>query len=243
MANILYTMPYSAWSERARFALLHHRWDFEEREHIPIVGELALQVRARRFFGRVTVPLLLVDGQAIIDSLAIAEHVDRNGTGSRLFPEPQRAAIHAFNVQLEPAFEAVRARALQSALADDEAALDLVPPALRPLPFARTSGRLGARFVAWKHPTPSDGLQERMRAALVLVREALGGRDYVYGELSYADIIASTAVQLVAPVSDAYIRLGLVKRRTWADAALAAEFSDLVAWRDALYAKHRPLPA
>jgi glutathione S-transferase len=46
----------------------------------------------------------------------------------------------------------------------------------------------------------------------------------------------------VAPVGDAYIRLGRATRRIWTRDALAAEFSDLIAWRDELYAQHRAKP-
>lgn len=243
MPRTLYTMHYSPWSERARFVLLHHGVEFEEREHTPVLGELALRVRSGRYWGRVTVPLLVEEGGAIMDSLAISEHVDRIGTGSRLFPEAKRAAILEFNERVEPMFEAARARAVQTSLADAEAALDLVPPALRGLPFAVSTGRLGSRVVAWKHPTPASGITERFRAGLNEVRRALSGRNYVHGELTYADVIAASAVQLIEPVSDAYIPISAVKRRTWSDPPLAAEFSDLVQWRDALYAKHRVVRA
>jgi glutathione S-transferase len=241
MTRVLYTMPYSPWSERARFALLHHRCEFEEREHLPLLGEVALRLRARRYLGRVSVPLLVEDGLAIMDSIAIAEHADQIGTGTRLFPPNQRASIHALNERLEPMFQAARARAVRTSQTDDEAAVDLVPPALRGLPLAAATGRFGARIVAWKHPTPSGDVQALLREGLDTVRGALGGRPYMYDGFSYADIIASTAVQQVAPVSEQYVAIGPVKRRTWADPVLAAEFSDLVAWRDALYEKHRPL--
>jgi glutathione S-transferase len=69
----------------------------------------------------------------------------------------------------------------------------------------------------------------------------LGGRPYVHDVFTYADIIAATAVQLIAPVGEHYIALGPVKRRTWSDPDIAVEFGDLMSWRDALYEKHRPV--
>jgi glutathione S-transferase len=241
MHRVLYTMHYSPWSERARFTLLHHHSQFEEREHTPVLGELALRARAGRYWGRVTVPLLVEDGTAIMDSLAISEHVDRSGPSSRLFPLQHHTAILELNAQLEPMFQAGRARAVRGALTDDDAALDLVPLHLRSLPFARSTGRLGSRFVAWKHPTPAEGIQQRLRTGLEEIRSLLTGRDYVHGDFTYADIIAATAIQLIAPVSDRYIALSPVKRRQWSDPELADEFADLVAWRDELYSKHRPI--
>jgi glutathione S-transferase len=239
--RVLYTIAYSPWSERARFALLHHGCQFEEREHVPVLGEIALRVRSGRPLGNVSVPMLVEDGTAIMDSLAIAQHVDAQAGGASLFPIEHRAAILALNASIEPMFQAARARSIQLNLRDDEAALDLVPPALRNLPFALTTSRLGSRFIAWKHPTPFDAIADGVHAGLVEIRSALGGRAYVHGAFTYADIIAATAVQIIAPVSDRYMTISAVKRRTWSDPQLAAEFADLVQWRDALYAKHRPV--
>jgi glutathione S-transferase len=239
--RILYAMPYSPWSERARFALLHHRCEFVEREHVPVLGELALRARSRRPFGNVSVPMLIDDGRAIMDSLAIAEHVDAQAGATTLFPAEHRDAIRALNARIEPMFQAARARSIQRNMEDDETALDMVPPGLRKLPFALTTSRLGSRFVAWKHPTSFDGILQRMCEGLVDIRKALGGREYVHGAFTYADIIAASALQVVAPVDDRYIPLSAVKRRAWSDSDLAVEFGDLVKWRDALYAKHRPV--
>jgi glutathione S-transferase len=239
--RILYVIPYSPWSERARFALLHHRCEFQEREHVPVMGELALRIRSGRPFSNVSVPMLVEDGTAIIDSLAIAEHVDAHGAGTRLFPTEHRDAIHALNASIEPIFQAARARAIRRNMEDDETALDMVPPALRKLPFAVETSRLGSRFIAWKHPTPVDGILQSMVWGLAEIRKALRGREYVHGAFTYADIIAASALQFVEPVDDRYIPISPVKRRTWSDPELAGEFNDLVRWRDALYAKHRPV--
>jgi glutathione S-transferase len=238
--RILYAMPYSPWSERARFALLHHRCEFEEREHVPVLGELALRVRSGRPFSNVSVPMLIDDGRAIMDSLAIAEHVDAQAGGATLFPAEHRDAIRTLNARIEPMFQAARARAIQRNMEDDETALDMVPPALRKLPFALATSRLGSRFIAWKHPTSFDEILMRICEGLIEVRKTLGDREYVHGVFTYADIIAASALQVVAPVEDRYIPLSAVKRRAWSDADLAGEFKDLLKWRDALYAKHRP---
>lgn len=241
-ARILYVIPYSPWSERARFALLHHRCEFEEREHVPVLGELALRLRSRRPFGNVSVPLLVENGRAIMDSLAIAEHVDAQGGGTSLFPAEHRAAIRELNARIEPMFQAARARSIRLNMEDDETALDLVPPALRKLPFAVETSRLGSRFVAWKHPTPSEGILQTMTEGLAYIRRALRDRPYFHDTFTYADIIAATALQFVKPVDDRYIAISPIKRRAWSDEDLAGEFAQLVQWRDALYAKHRPVP-
>ena len=50
---------------------------------------------------------------------------------------------------------------------------------------------------------------------------------------------AATMLQGVQPVADEYIRLGPATRSVWTQPALAAEFPELLAWRDALYRQHR----
>jgi glutathione S-transferase len=51
-------------------------------------------------------------------------------------------------------------------------------------------------------------------------------------------------LQGVMPVADRFIPLGPAVRACWTRPALAAEYDDLVRWRDALYEQHRrPGPA
>jgi glutathione S-transferase len=241
MTRTLLVLPYSPWSERARWVLLHHGLAFEERAHVPLLGELALRIRARRPFGFVSVPLLVDDGIAVMDSFAIAEHVDGIGHGDKLLPEAARDEIRALNARIEPLFDAARARSVRSLLKDDQHALAIAPSVIRRLPFAVAVTRVGSRFVARKHRTSFDDPDARMRAGLQAIRSALGGRDYVRDGFSYADIVAATALQFVHAVPDRYIPIDPSLRASWAHPELAAEFADLLAWRDAVYAKHRPV--
>jgi glutathione S-transferase len=77
---------FSPWTEKARWALDHHRLEYRYREHVPLLGEALLRVRADRLTGRVSVPLLITDTGPILDSFAIAQHADRIGRGARLSP-------------------------------------------------------------------------------------------------------------------------------------------------------------
>ena len=43
----LYGVGYSPWTERARWALDHHRIAYRYREHLPMLGEPMLRRRAR----------------------------------------------------------------------------------------------------------------------------------------------------------------------------------------------------
>lgn len=232
---------FSPWCERARFVLLHHRWTFAEKEHVPLIGEVALQLRARRLGQRVSVPLLLDDGAVVMGSLAIAEHVDARGEQAKLIPAALRAEVQALHERLEPVMATGRAQALRTVLADDEVALAAAPPRLRTLPGARTAARLGARFLLRKYDVSFAGITERLRAGLVEVRRTLGGRRHVHHEFSYADVLCASLLQFVAPVSDRVVPLEPATRRSFSNPELAQEFSDLVAWRDELYAQHRPI--
>ena len=60
--NRLVALSYSPWSEKARWALLHHGVPFREIEYVPILGTPWLRWVARRASGRVTVPTLLIVG-------------------------------------------------------------------------------------------------------------------------------------------------------------------------------------
>jgi glutathione S-transferase len=239
----LYAMPYSPWSERARWALLHHRLPFREVAHLPLVGELALRARVRRLTGKVSVPLLVDGDQVVMDSFHIARYVDTVGRGTRLIPEAHAATIAALNTRMDVVLDAGRARLLELAISDPAAALEFVPAPLRALPFAVASSRLGFRFVARKYGTRLEGAMTELRAGFVEIRKILAGKAFVFDAFTYADVLAATALEFLEPVEDRYVPLGPATRQGLSDSAMIAEFADLVAWRDALYAAHRPLTA
>jgi glutathione S-transferase len=236
----LYLMPYSCWSERARWALLHHRFEFSEIEHVPLLGELGLRLRTRRWRGPATVPLLVDGDNPVRESLAIAEYVDALGGQASLFPGSLRTPIRELHARVEPTVAAQRAY-LASTL-DDEATLELTPAQLRRVPLALRASRISLAFLARKHGVSFDDIDARLRAGYQELRALLAGRRYVYEQgFTYADIICSTALQALAPVDDCYVTLGPATRRCWQHAELAREFADLLAWRDEIYRLHRPL--
>jgi glutathione S-transferase len=240
MPRILYTMPYSPWSERARFVLLHHGLDFEEREHLPLLGELTLRARAGKWSGKATVPLLVDGEHRVMDSFAIAQHVDAAGEGDKLV-EPERLdELAALNAELEPLLAAVRVRLLELAADRDDVALGLAPPFLRSLPLTAASARLGARYIAKKHAVRLAEEPERLRAGLEAIRARVDGRSTVFERFSYADILCATSLTIVRPVGDDYVPLYPGLRQHLRDPDLEAEFADLLSWRDALYRDHRP---
>jgi glutathione S-transferase len=242
--SLLTGLRYSPWTERARWALDHHGISYDYQEHVPMLGEPLLRWRARGLAQeRVTVPLYR-DGTGVFgDSLRIAERADAKGRGPRLLVDPDQMAH--WNARVEDALSAMRALVTARLLADRDAvresALAVSPRwaagALSPVVSA------AARFVAHKYGADlgrTEAHEETMGAVLRDIREARGGRMYfAMDRLTAPDIWMATALQGVVPVYDSFIRLEPAVRRAWTSPKLAAEFSDLVGWRDALYAACR----
>ena len=239
----LYVIHHSPWSERARWALLHHELAFVEREHVPLVGELALRRRAKKK-GKVSVPLLVEDdGEAIQGSMAIAMHADKRGTRPTLFPPGRDPRIQQLFDDIEDSLCAGRERFGERLANDREAQLDVLPPLLRKLPFAGLSAKMGSSFIRKKWDATKGSVDDRIRAGMVKAREAIGGRAYVLGAFSFADIICTSVVQIVRPVDSRYWDFSPAMRRVWTDETIARDFEDVIAWRDQIYAKHRPATA
>lgn len=237
----LVTVSYSPWSEKARWALDHHRIAYREVESTPLLGLLRLRLAARKPRGRITLPLLFVDGRVLHDSYDIARYADRIGRRQPLFPSQEVQAIAQWHALAEEATQAGRALATRRTAADPEA-LDQSLPDVIPRLVRRPFARVGVRYLERKYrlaETDDDTGRQTIRATLTKTRRALDNGDYILGHFTYADIALAVALQLISPVADTYIRLGRHARRGMTDAQLATEFADLVAWRDRLYERHR----
>jgi glutathione S-transferase len=230
-----YAESFAPWCEKARWALDHHGIAYREIEHVPLVGDVALRIAARRPVGRVTVPLLVSDGEVLMDSLAIARFTERAGSGTPLFSS---AGVEDWNARSETLMVAGRAMLLPRIAASDDALREQLP---EPLPRGWTGiARLGVRHLVRKYEVRSGDHEARARGVLDTLRGALGnGRHLVGDALSFADIAMATALQFVLPVDNRYIALGPATRRAWTHEALAEDYGDLLAWRDGLYATSR----
>jgi glutathione S-transferase len=239
----LVALVYSPWSEKARWALDHHRIPYDLEDYVPMLGEPMLRVRLRRPFGRVSVPAWIDGEDRITDSFAIARHADRIGSGSSLFPAGSLDTIERWNERSEVALAAGRAlvvkKTSESRPAMEAALPKYIPSSLRP--FLADVSRMGISFLRAKYGVAKDMAEVERTIIEVLeeLRTALDGRAYLMGELSYADIVMAVVLQLVRPVSDDYIPLAPATRETWTHRPFEARFADLCEWRDALYAKHR----
>jgi glutathione S-transferase len=122
-----------------------------------------------------------------------------------------------------------------------EALPPFIPGALRGAfaPMATTA----AIFLASKYDVPRDAereAEEVLRPAFDELRKALGAArgPYLLDGFSFADIAMAASLQTLRVRSGAPI--GPATRAVWENVALARDFEDLLAWRDALYTKHRP---
>ena len=241
--NTLVHLSYSPWSEKARWALDHHRVEHEREPHVPLVGEVMLRARLKTL-RKVTVPILFTDGRVLTDSYEIAEFAERHGSGTPLMPNAQRAAIADYNDTSERILEAGRARITARTLKCDAALKQSVPPPMNRLgPLVLPLARSGARFLQRKYGF--DGARdahhgEVLERALTRLKEDLGSGDYLLGDaFGYADLCMAVALQMISPVPDRYMRLGPDSRVAWRDPELAERFPELLEWRDAMYARHR----
>jgi glutathione S-transferase len=242
----LVAIPYSPWSEKARWALDHHGVRYEEQEYLPMLGEPALRKRLGQWRGKISVPVLITANRVIRDSFQIAEYSEEIGSNPvALFPAEGAAAIAGWNEQSETALQAGRAMVSQRVLDDPEAKREAMPS----MPKALTSvlmtpvTALGVAYLQRKYKY-SAGLEDHrtaLRQVLSNLRDSLAdGRPFVLGQnFSYADICMASALQSVRPVTDEFLKLGPATRRSWTDEELAEEFASLLDWRDQIYETHR----
>lgn len=245
------SLPYSPWSEKARWALDYSKTDYKERTYTPMIGEPALRVRLRKWSGPVGVPALFASDISLGDSFDIAQWADEKGSGE-LFPENHAREIELYNVLSERALSAGRKLALARMVADDEAVTEMVPSALRRLlgKGAIAVGRQGVERTVRKWSAgDSDFVTTRrlftnvlrqLRRDLAKQGEAdiAGEPRTLLGEFTYADIAMAQVLGFVSPPEKG-LRIGRASRRSFTDAELEEEFADLVAWRDLLYEKYR----
>jgi glutathione S-transferase len=241
----LYGLSQSPWTEKARWALDHHTIAYRYHEHVPVLGELLLRAKARsRPKGtKASVPLL-ADGDAVFcSSLAIARHAESIGRGDPLFTKENDDAILRWAELSDRVMCAGRARVLAglrtNRAAQREALPPFIPSVLRAVltPMATTASLfLGAKYDVGCDPDAEA--ETVLRAAFEELRAGLGGRPFLLDRFTFADIAMAASLQTLRARKRAPI--GPATREIWENVALARDFEDLLTWRDALYAGHRP---
>ena len=250
MALALLHIPYSPWSEKARWALEARGVPYRSRTYQPLLGEPELRIRLRRARGVVSVPVLFTPEGPLADSLAIAHYAAKNGSGPDLFPAGSEAALDRWCALSEDGLAAGRTRSLGRVLTDRKALLEMVPKPLKPLlgPLAPKIAAHGVRRTLRKYgsdrrPDPVSAL----RSILGELRHSLnklappadfGPKTLVASGFSFADIAMAQVLAFITPPVSG-LRIGRANRAAFTDEKLASEFPDLIAWRDALYLRYR----
>lgn len=248
MANapVIYHLPYSNWSVRAIWALDHHHIERVERRWVPMLSEYALRLRLGRMSGKLTAPLLIVDGNVIDDSLEIARWADQQGSAAPLLPPELESEIMIWEELSQRMMNAGRALSALS-MQDDPRALaesapfDL-PHGLRPI--GAQVAKVGLRFLLRKYEvdTPSKAAYAGiLRAGVAALNDALQRGDYLCGErFTWAEIAMCAALQFVQPPDHPSVPMGPAMREHWTRDELLAEAASALEWRDRIYARHRP---
>lgn len=234
----------SGWTEKARWALDHHRVAYRFQDYVPLIQERWLRKHVAPGV-KTSVPLLIdPPGPSIQGSYAIAKRAEALGQGSPLFPPEHLAAIDRWEATSEQVLDVARTYAMPRMIASRGAQAEslpkFLPAALRRL-FAPTA-RLGMRYIMRKHQVPQSTealIESTVVPALEKLRAALGGRPYLEGSFTYADITAAMMLMLLGPPADRHLPMGPATREVWTHEGLVARFPDLLAWRNTLYEQHR----
>lgn len=250
----LHGLAYSPWTERARWALDHHRIPYRYHEHFMMLDEPYLMWKFGRL-GGVTVPALVGQNRSgqtvrLMDSLEIAKFVDREGEGVKLFSDATQRVIREYNDLSEKALDAGRVILMERMSRDKSVRLEAVPRVLPQWirPYCDPVARLGLWFVRASFGSGHRSADES-RGLLIQILSRLrmqlkqSGAAYLLGDFSYADITMAVVLHCVLPARGIMKSMGPLLRQAWGDKSLQHEFRDLVSWRDWLYEKHRFNPA
>lgn len=241
-------LPFSPWSEKARWALELCGVQYASREYVPLFGELELRRLLQRWQGPVTVPVLCDGDRVFSDSYSIACYAQQHGGKRTLFPKGQEARIAHYSELSEQGLAAGRALALARMLTSPAALREVLPSPLRRAGVLSVAfGRAAIRRTYRKyegHLSPAERHEQVLSEVLETLRADLasspssGTPKTLLAELSYADVAMAQVVACLRPPSLG-LRLGRAMRSAFEHPRLAERYLDLVAWRDALYARYR----
>ncbi|AKV03279.1 hypothetical protein AKJ09_09942 [Labilithrix luteola] len=242
---ILVGEGFSPWTEKARWALDHHRIPYRYEEYTPLLSEPWLRLRARRTRGAISVPYLLGPGGfSLGDSFAIAQEADRRGREECLVPLDLMPDITAWNERAERLMRAGRSRILEQTEQRKDVQLESLPQEL-PRGIRRVltpTVRVGTAYLRKKYAVRVVP-DEELEVELAAVRAAIAGDPSraLLGRFTLADIAMASALQAVRPHATQPVGLLSAQRAAWERRELAARWEDVLAWRDAMVTK-RPSP-
>lgn len=245
-------MRFSPYTEKARWALNHHKKTYSYSEHLILFGMPILWWKARKISDNLTVPMMVAhtpDGERLVlgDSWDIALYTDKGGANSPLFPADKMGEIHAINALSEQAFDAGRAlymdRLKKDRAAQAESLPNFIPKFLRP--FLTSMVHVALKYISWGFGIERKGIPEyetSMRECLKRYEELLAKVNFegpVLGKFSYADIVMTTSLQFVSPVEPKIFGLTPKLIEAWTDSRWETEFPRIFSWRKKIYEKYR----
>lgn len=247
---VLVGVAYSPWTEKARWAVRASGAPYVYQEFTPLISMPKMAMRLKKPPSQITVPVLFDHRKGIMDSWAIARHLDlyRAREGMRpLIPDSASPRWGALLHANEALLDAGRALTMYR-MEKDERLLAAGVPAFVPGAMRGMMGpvvRLAIRFLRHDFPTsrmPMDLQLSRMRDAIKSLRKLLESRSsetLLADGFSFADILIATSMQPIKPVDHPRYRLSEGMRNVWSTPELADEAAPLLAYRDEMYAKFR----
>ena len=240
----LYVIPYSPWSEIARWSLLHHKQAFKEIEHVVLVGEIQLRLRAKS--NHASVPLLTTANGPKMGARTIADYAECGGSGSPLFPIEYAQEINRWFERAEAVANAMRALAagpMRSSNAFLKEALPGWVPSFATALMLPTA-RLSLSFLAQKHGYADTDLAAFRLLVLDFAADVNAASEktgYLCGDsFTMADLACAASLEFARPVNDQFIKLG-PNTRAVLTSPLAQKIEATLSWRDRIYEQHRPI--
>lgn len=237
---VLWALPHSPWSERARWALDYCRVPYVERAYVPRVGEWPMRLRTGRWSDRITVPILQTDSTTLHDGHEIARWADERGSAD-LFPEGEQgiARWHALSDRM---LAAGRRRTSRGVIGDAvalRASMEMGAPFARWLPLS--IGRSSTEWLLNKYADLQEDTADEVILAegMAELATALEGRDTLLDRFSIADVHMAVALQFVQPPTHMEPHIPEPSRHHWCVPELVDRHLELLAWRDRVVDRFR----
>ena len=208
---LLWHIPVSHYSEKARWALAHKGIDHDRRAPIP-GAHIAYALWLTRGVHK-TFPVLGLDGRNIGDSTAIIAALEQRWPERPLYPEDpaeRRRAVELedwFDEELGPQIRLLVWHVLRiDRERMEELGYRMMPPAVRDRDFVRAAaGRFGSVYTQLRFRVADDEKAEAAKVAVVAALDRLeaeldanGGGEFLVGDsFSVADM---TAASLLYPI-------------------------------------------
>ncbi len=243
--STLFGSSVSPWSEKTRWALDYANFHYQHQEFTPMISNLGVRIKSKRFFNRISVPLLIDGDSVFTDSFSIAKHANTLSQKDALFPHDKLSDIDHWNYISEQTLEAGRALVVIKMQSNREACLKSLPPffpeSIKPLmlPIAK-SGLFYLKKKYGFNEKNTQRYEQIIEDNLQKLQDALAkSPQYLLGSFTYADICMAVTLQVIKPIQNNNVMLDPATEQCWTNDTLAEKFSELITWRDSIYQQYR----